>query len=329
VRETEVDRVRQRLHPTVTASSANAANPNVPTVTVPLPPPERTILQLTPRLIVTGALTGAGLLSAPLGVLAIIQFLDETNLKPDRLPVLGPIVAVVLGSVALLAVPIASALVSLARNGGWNLTESAGQLRIQRATPLRRKLGLAAIDLTTAAPAVRGDNEGAGSADDDIPIVPAARLAELEQLLVPASASVDELTAHPRAARRRAMVRRFYPIIPLAIGLTIVNPAAGVVGLVGGATVAYLLGAWSYRRMRYGASATALITESGSIGWKRHAIALVKVQSVEITQSPFQRRADLATLNVHLALAGVQLRDVATSEAYRLASLVDGITITR
>jgi putative membrane protein len=347
--ESEAYRIRTQLHPTITASSANATNPDVPTVMVVLPPPERTILKLTSRQIVLGALTGAGLLSAPLGVLALVQLLDEADLMPGRLPVIGPAAAILLGLVALIAVPFAAALVSLARNGGWHLTESAGELRIQRgltdhrtsvipvhrvvrvtssANPLRQALGLAAVDITTAAPPARGDNEGVGSADDDIPIVPAAELVGLEQLLVPASATVGELNAHPRTALRRSILRRFCPVVPLAVGIALLTPAVGLIVLVAGAAMASVIGSIEYRRLRYGVSATALVAESGRLGWKRQAVALVKVQSVSVTQSPFQRRAGLATLVLDLALTRVRVRDIDHAEAFRIAGLVRGITLT-
>ena len=60
--------------------------------------------------------------------------------------------------------------------------------------------------------------------------------------------------------------------------------------------------------------------DSWAIGWKRRLFR--KVQQVSVSQSPLQRRKNLAALHVHLATGSITLAYVESATAKRLRDYI-------
>jgi membrane protein YdbS with pleckstrin-like domain len=89
--------------------------------------------------------------------------------------------------------------------------------------------------------------------------------------------------------------------------------ATGVV--VGAAGVAVLAG----RARRHGVGAEAIVVERGALAWRRSLVPLDRVQSWSVDDQPFQRRAGLCTVSIHLAgHRSVRIVDASTAQADRV-----------
>lgn len=330
ITEIEAERIRRRLHPVLTDAGASVAGP----------PPERLLLALTPRLIAVGALSGAGLLTVPILLAGALNYLDD--LRPvagalDRLRSIGWVAPTI---VVVILSPLVAVAVSLLRNHGFTLSESAGQLRVRRgltearvsviAVPrvvtltrsqnrLRRWLGLAALDIRTAAATRRGGEEGVGTGDDSVPVAKLADIETLERILAPEAEALQHVHLHPIAARRRAMIRASAIPLLVALGLAFRSPIlAGIVAL-GGIGLASGWARLAHRARTYADSPDVIVSTWGWFFGQRRIVLLGKVESVRITQSPMQRRAALATLHLDLPVGNAHLPDLAAAEAARLA----------
>lgn len=84
------------------------------------------------------------------------------------------------------------------------------------------------------------------------------------------------------------------------------------------ATVAWL----RWRRRGYVHDDDALVCRSGFLGFRVHALLFRKVQQVSVSQSPLQRRKNLAALHVHLATGSVTLAFIEHATAKRLRDYI-------
>ncbi|MFP5486812.1 MAG: PH domain-containing protein, partial [Acidimicrobiia bacterium] len=68
---------------------------------------------------------------------------------------------------------------------------------------------------------------------------------------------------------------------------------------------------------------TAIVTERGLVGWRRTVVPMRRVQSVGVSQNPFQHRLGLATVRLDVAgsVGGIELLDVAVTDAVRVTEL--------
>lgn len=86
--------------------------------------------------------------------------------------------------------------------------------------------------------------------------------------------------------------------------------------------VAALYGWLRFRRLGYCVTADGVAVRTGMIGARVVAHLLRKVQRVNVSQSPFQRRKGLATLRLFLASGSVRIPFIAAEEAFDLRDYI-------
>lgn len=305
-------------------------------------PPVRRLARLSPGdLALAGATANeAGLIAALLagGIQALQQVpfdLPEPDLRLGPLLAelqLPPSVVVVLG-IALLAlaflvlgwiVSIVGAVVGYhdftLERAGDELRKRYGLLgrreadipvrRVQairvEESLLRRPLGLAVLKVATAGAAPGAGPGEAGRAGSET-YVPLARTREVPGLLSAVFPNLDygalEFQAvHPRA-RRRAFIR--YAAVLLAgvaaLGLFVTPRAWWLAALL---PAAYLAAHLHYRHLGYALAPAHVVARAGF--WNRitWVVPDAKIQTVHLSESPFQRRHGLASLVVDTAAGG-------------------------
>ena len=80
----------------------------------------------------------------------------------------------------------------------------------------------------------------------------------------------------------------------------------------------YLLSRRYQRRWKYSLNGQLLMTHSGVIGSRFTLLQLFKIQAVEISQTPFQRRKALASIEIFTAAGGVDIPYISLEMAHRL-----------
>lgn len=337
---------------------------------------QRVILTVPIRHVALAAVTGRQLLVLPAVIGAGLQLLGrpftdrvgalirwfarniEALLAGDvtepvaRLANVTPLLAVGVVAAALIAIAVvAAALVGIVRDGGFVVRQDGSDLVVQRgllstrsstiplrrvhlvqvvANPLRRSLGFSAVRIHSA---------GRGSGADRRVVVPLMRhdhALRLAQRLLTAE-HLPRLTAHPRAAGRRAAWRWLRRLPPAALAgalalevarsdlrmdSTVLGGLADiatgrarslvVIAVISG-LVALLL-AWSeYRLLGHASDDRVLVTRTGALGVVRKVAPLWRVQATTLHSSWLQRRLGLASVTAHTAGAGgdVTIADVA------------------
>lgn len=168
---------------------------------------------------------------------------------------------------------------------------------------LKRVLGLSAIEVDTAGLERRGQDTEA--ATQSKAMVPAARTADVPELLHHLLPEAEDFPT-AQALPRRAL--RFYVVVPtvlVTIGAAVVlGPTTWLIyrPALPWAPAAVLLfalvTAWTrslrWRRAGIGVDAAAVTLRSGGFGIRHVRLTRSRIQSLEVRQNPFQRRAGLA-----------------------------------
>lgn len=307
-----------------------------------------TLYRATPGLLALGGITSMTYLLAPAAIVGFVLNLAgdlpgdivERALESgaDRLPsdLLGIALAAVVGLVVVLAAAAAGSLIVdwdfALRDEGERLAAARGLVtrrlvhldreRIRgadvRDTPLRRPFGLASV--TAVAAGVSARNGGTSLA----PVVRRERVAGLLRAVDPqAPDPVAELVAHPPAARPRRLLRAL--VLPLA--------ALGVLagfGILWAAALAFAAAILAvpvaldrYRQLGHAFDGRRLALRDGSLRRRWSEVDPDAAVSFELTSSPGQRRAGLATLTVHLGQGAGSRRALDLGEEQAAAFLRD------
>jgi putative membrane protein len=283
-------------------------------------------------LLVVGAVTSNRvpiIIAIGVGVLAQgIEFvgdevIEETASRAAEFAV--PIIVALVVAVGILVIAVAVA-VGLARDFGFTTRRydtrveiEAGLLeRRQVSMPvrriqavrieeswLRRLLGLAAIEVDTAG--LERTGQQANEATRSKAMVPVARKADVADLM---HRLLPEAEQFPPARGLPVRALRFYVVVPtlFASALTLValvpaswflyRPALpwgmSTVVLVGLITAVSRVLQW--RRAGVGTDDVAVTLRFGGLGIKRVRLTRPRIQSLDVRQNPFQRRAKLASL---------------------------------
>lgn len=189
---------------------------------------------------------------------------------------------------------------------------------------LRRWLGFATISADVSGGQREGDADSKGR---DV-LIPLLRRNEYEKLLpifLPDLAAPRTVwrPVSPRAIKRGTM-KSARLLVLLAAGLFFWQRswfAAWPLLLI---PIAYFFHRESYRHLGYALTQRYLFTREGWLGRATRIIPISKIQGLEITQTPFDRRMDLAGLNIDTAgqafTGGVpRIKNLPLAEAEELA----------
>jgi putative membrane protein len=185
---------------------------------------------------------------------------------------------------------------------------------------LRRSLGYAAVRIQSAGSAGRSDDHASRLA---VPLLPAARVNQLLDELLPGAAPVPRLRRPPPAARRRAIRRRAVPALLVAVAAGVALRPWGALALAA-VPLAALAGEAAYRNLGHAWRGGFLAARRGALLRATAVVPVAKAQSARVRSSFFQRRAGLATLHVDVAGGGAMPRvtDEAASTAEALLAAV-------
>ena len=311
--------------------------------------------------LVRSALTGSSLLVVPLSVLALGEFafdifgndLDEVASEAARA---GARLGYVTLALIVLVVGVIGAVITiLLRDWDIELVREGDDLRLSRGLLtkhaatiplhrlqvvqyrqnwLRRAMGAGTLVLRSAG----GGNPQDTTSTVSIPWVTQAQLPDVLAQVLATSVRTrddlpDDLQAHPPAARRRLVWRWLRGLGLVWLGALAAGVVAGVdttVGwgaLVGGGLLVVGGGAWAlgtaqYERLGHALTPRVVRVAGGVIGATSDWMPLGRLQGVQGVANVFQRRLDLASVQLSPAGRGntpVTITDVATDTASRLA----------
>jgi putative membrane protein len=251
------------------------------------------------------------------------RFVDQTASRAAEIAL--PLLFVLLVAAGALLVVVAAAI-GVARDFGFTArryetrieTESGLFERRQISMPvgriqavrieeswLRRLLGLATIQVDTAGLERSGQQEGQLTASKAM--VPVARTADVAALM---HGLLPEAEDFPEAHGLPSRALRFYLLLPTSLvtigALAALGPASwylyrpalpwamGVVAIAALITVGLRTLQW--RRAGIGTDEVAVTLRSGALGVKHVRLTRSRIQSLDVRQNPFQRRAGLASL---------------------------------
>jgi putative membrane protein len=279
---------------------------------------------------------------------------DRADEAARSVMAIGTVALVVLGVLTVLGVAFISVMVAVSRDYGF-IARRAGEriesergllerrstsipvkriqtVRIEQA-PLRRLLGYAELRADTAGFGhSQSEQEQASSATTAL--VPIAKVSEIPGLL---HDLIPECERFPPIEPVPAAGLRFFLTWPIATTALLAIPVVAgafllgvMVGAGAGAAALVLLvsvgiaRALAWRGEGYGVDERALAFRWGILGTNRARIARSRIQSLHVRQSPFQRRAGLATV-VAVSVSGssgakYRARNIPLRDAERLVS---------
>jgi putative membrane protein len=356
----DVERMRSRVFAERASSSAAAAGAS--TAGAGASAPGRLIHRMPPREVALfGIISNQGMVVvvAALGLMWQLDvgerwFGSFFKEAPDQLtslqPTEHPLAAIFIGIAALLALLVVLRAFSvgwaflklhdfsLRRQGedlraeyGWltQLSKTVPRRRIQvvsaRETFLHRRFGRVAVQVETAG----GAGDEPDSRVDRTWLAPLIRKRELGALMREALPELDLESVcweplAPKAARRilrRSLVLAAIPTVALTV-------AVGAWGLL--PVLVLVPWAWAHARLYvrhtgYAVTSDAILYRSGWWVRRLSAARFTKIQALELTATPFDRRNDMASLRVDTAGAGHVGHRIAVAfiEAQKALSLFD------
>ena len=351
----EAEQLRRRLLAAKSRAAGPLSTPATATVAAtveageqePAVPAEKVVVRLSHRQLAVAGLTGAQLLVVFVFAATVLQFVDDLawrplrQLDPSALQVVGPAFFAVAAAGFVAVWLSTAAAASIVADSGYMLALVGDELHVRRglldrkeaALPLarvqavrvaaslpRRLLGLVSLRIQSAG----------GGADDSqvrVPLLPAGQLDRVLARVLPGIRPLPPLRRPPRAALRRAVVRRVAPAAALAVVLTLALPPWGALALMA-VPAAAVAGVAAYRGLGHALDEGVLIARSGAFIRHTVVVPLGRAQSGRVRSSPLQRRAGLATLLVDLAGQGRPARVVDESAAVAEQLLVSVVGST-
>jgi putative membrane protein len=297
--------------------------------------PTRTpLVRLSPGQLLLAGATGSGAVSAPLLLVVPAALIAGANVDgPGALALFAVIVAI--GTSGFAALGAIGALLS-----GWafdlaasddDLHVTQGLLdrrqhtmprhRLQHArvldNPLQRRLGIARVDLFSAA------TPGARDGQQTSISIPVARRDGLGDLLAVCMGSErwrpPALEPRPAMAQRRAVLRRTalttLLVLPAVVALAPLGLVLAPVALLG-----IPWGRLAHRRAGHALHGDVLAVASGAVVHHLELVPVERIQSRRRSSTPLQRRVHLATIRLDVAgarrgRAAPGLRDIAADLA--------------
>lgn len=166
---------------------------------------------------------------------------------------------------------------------------------------MRKFFGLAVVYVDTAG--ISHEQQAGGGSTAMLPVVKTRDLAGVMRGLLP------EAETFPISPGLPLRALRFYIVVPTLLAIAAGTPlvlALGFLwapGYVAGSTVLAVFAtavaaarAFAWKAAGIGVDERAMTMQSGVLGRNRMRISKDRIQSLSVTQNPFQRRADLATI---------------------------------
>jgi putative membrane protein len=316
------------------------------------PSQARLLLRLSPAdLVLAGATSNeAGLIAAGLATMLEVAsrfgalewagaWVDEAVAAGAGVGFVGAAVTVALLVVAFLILGwVVSIVAMVVRYHGFTLSRSGDDLirsygllsrhhttvpleRVQAArveeTLLRRAFGLAALKIETAGAGPQDQRGAGGGAEAYVPI---ARIRDVGPLLrqVFEDARFEDVALQPVAppSRRREFIR-LAGLVALATAALTFLAGQQLLALILLSGPAWILARARYRARGWDRAAGYMVTRSGVLTRTTWIIPERKIQTLHMSETPFQRRWNLATLLVDTAAGG---RAAAVVDLYRHAA---------
>lgn len=333
----EAERLRQAVFERVTAIRAGRSIPGTDGVSAA--PERQTIRRLSIKDLVIAGLTTNHLVSAMVLAGALWNFADDilpqsiyqraADLIYKMSKVLiakGAATTVLLTLLVLLAIfvigLIFSVIGSVIRFYGFtfsrlgeNLHRSYGLLthrasslprrRIQvleiEEKMLRRLFGLATLRADTSGSRRENEDDNEGR-DVLIPIVQRSEVDELLPVIFPDlnSDQADWQRVSKLAIRRGTIKGAIFCLVVAVILFALGRNLSALIFLLA-LPLVYVVNVNRYRNLGYAMGERYFRTRRGWLGRSTHIVPINKIQAVEISQTPFDRRLDLATLSIDTA----------------------------
>jgi putative membrane protein len=322
-------------------------------------PPRRELLRLSlSDLAVAGATSNeAGLIAAALATLLevaddmvgldpLAPWLESTVERGLQVGVLGTVVVVAAVALGFVVFGwLLSIVVAVVRYHGFTLSRAGDELkrsygllsrhhstvpleRVQAVrieqTLLRRPLGLVTLKIETAGAGPRRRRGEGVSAEAFVPI---ARRSQVGPLLreVFEDARFDGVPLRPVSplARRRTFFRLAVPAVVAAAGLAWALGSAWL-GLLALIVPAWLYAHADYRSRAWGSPGRYVLVRSGVFTRVNWVVPERKIQTLQLRETPFQRRLGLGSLVIDTA-AGGRVARVADMTEDSARSLLAGL----
>ena len=239
-----------------------------------------------------------------------------------------------IGVVGIVGLAAATA-VTMARFYDMRLVQADDNLRLEYGLLTHRRLELPAERIqalvTKLTPAGRlsrtmgltaHNASSAGEATNSyLPAVPRGDSSRVVAMLIPGLDLRTPVNGHPRAALRRSVLRWTRPVLLVTVvGWGAVRNVWGIL-LIFGLVPAAALGWRAWRLLAHAETTDVVLARRGAITEHVTAIRRGRVQSSSVTANWFQRRANLATLQIQVAqpLGRVAIRDMDATEAHDMA----------
>jgi putative membrane protein len=352
----EAARLRDVLLREVRTAPAAGPGPVAPGTGPQPPPAPRVLARFEPRWLLYAPLVG-GYLLAPLAAFgALANLADDVRLPlhtrrwlDDALGARPGVLLLVALVAVVIALAVAGAVVTAAvANWGFTLTRRGGTLVAERGLLSRRQVSLehdrirgyalaeplalravGAARLTALMTGLGGgdDEGGTGRRGQLLPLGPAAVARTV------AAAAVIRFDAplrrHPRAARRRRLLRATLPwLVPAAVfGAFGLWPGLAV--CLGLAALGVPLALDRYAGLGNAVDGRAVSVRSGSLRRRQVVLERRGVIGATVHQTFFQRRAGLATLTLATGAGsgGYAAVDIGAADAVALLREVDPIRV--
>jgi len=310
----------------------------------------RRLYRATPGLLALGGITSMRYLLAPAAAVGFVFNLADdlpgdvagraADAAADRVPT-APVFIALLAAAGVVAVVLVAAAGSLLvdwaftlEDDGERLSASRGLLtrrlvqldrnRIRganlRDTPLRRPFGIAAV--TAIAAGLRGRTGGTTLA----PVIRTRDAAALLRSVDPhAPDPRAPLTAHPRVARTRRLVRALSPPALLLVAATLTLVPWAIAAAAALTALAVPLALDRYRQLGHRFDGRRLTLRGGSLLRRWSELDPAAAVSFELRSSPGQRRAGVCTLTVHLGQGAGSRRalDIGEEQAAELMARLE------
>lgn len=129
-----------------------------------------------------------------------------------------------------------------------------------------------------------------------------------------------------KSVHKSFMFRRmfFTSLIGLPFFLSGLFTGNNALVIIGALLIVYFLisSYFRYKKCKYGCNNKMLMIRGGLFGDKAETLPIIKLQNIEISQSPYQRRNELANVKIFTAAGSVTIPYIYHSEAIRLANFL-------